>query len=68
MRNEGLQPNLRSPPKHDIREARTKVDNLNRKVGRIGMNTKWEEALYICSVSGELNKRAKKVDSQAKRK
>ena len=52
MINEGLQPNLRSSPKHNIREARKKVDNLNGKVGRIGMNTKWEDSIYLFSEWG----------------
>ena len=53
MRNEGLQPKLRSPPKHNIRKARTKVDILNRKLGRIGMNTRWEDSIiYLFSEWG----------------
>ena len=52
VRNEGLQPNLRSSPKNSIREARKKEDNLNGKVGRIGMNTKWEDIIYLFSEWG----------------
>ena len=28
------------------------MDNLNGKVGRIGMNTKWEDIIYLSSEWG----------------